>query len=49
MVVVASLRAREIAVQNRHSDRFEHWHTPVTALMEIQEGKLDVSSIKRLK
>ena len=49
MVVVASLRAREIAVQNRHSDRFEHWHTPVTALMEIQEGKLDVGSIKRLK
>lgn len=49
MVIVASLRAREIAVQNRHSDRFEHWHTPVTALLEIQEGKLDLTSIKRLK
>ena len=39
LVLVAAQRAREIARQNRGSDKFEHVHPAVTALLEIQEGK----------
>lgn len=40
MIIAASARAREIRRQHAHSDKFEHLHTPVTVLLEIQEGKL---------
>jgi len=40
LVLIASARAREISQQNRHSDKVEHLHTPVTALLEIQNGEL---------
>lgn len=49
MVIVASARAKEIASQNRHSDRFEHLHSPVTALLEIQNGKLDATGISKIR
>ena len=39
LVLLAAARAREIARQNRGSDKFEHIHPGVTALLEIQEGK----------
>lgn len=42
MVIAASARAREIRRRNKESDKFEHLHPIVTALLEIQEGKLDV-------
>jgi DNA-directed RNA polymerase subunit K/omega len=40
LVLIASARAREISQQNRHSEKVEHLHTPVTALLEIQNGEL---------
>jgi DNA-directed RNA polymerase omega subunit len=39
MVIGASLRAKEIKRNNKDSDKFEHTHPVVTALLEIQEGK----------
>ena len=49
LVIIAAARAREIALQNRHSDRHMHLHTPVTALLEVQNGELDLSDIKRIR
>lgn len=40
MVIAASNRAKEIKRNNRDSDKFEHTHPVVTALLEIQEGKI---------
>jgi DNA-directed RNA polymerase omega subunit len=49
LVIIAAARAREIAQQNRHSDKHAHWHTPVTALLEVQNGELDLSDIRRIR
>lgn len=49
LVLMASARAREIRRLNQHSDRFEHMHTPVTALLEFQDGKLDKDYINKVK
>jgi DNA-directed RNA polymerase omega subunit len=49
LVIIAAMRAREIAEQNRHSTKHAHWHTPVTALLEVQEGKLNYQDLKRLR
>jgi DNA-directed RNA polymerase subunit K/omega len=39
MVIEASARARQIRRQNASSNRFDHTHPVVTALIEFQEGK----------
>jgi DNA-directed RNA polymerase omega subunit len=49
LVIMASARAREIKRNNTHSDKHEHLHTPMTALKEFQEGKLNKDYIKRIK
>ena len=49
LIIMASARAREIKRNNTNSDRHEHLHTPVTALLEFQEGKLNRDYIKKLK
>jgi DNA-directed RNA polymerase omega subunit len=49
LVIIAAARAREIAEQNRHSNKHAHWHTPVTALLEVQNGELDLSDIRRIR
>lgn len=41
LIIMASRRAREIRKQHKTSELFEHQHTPVTALLEIQEGLID--------
>ena len=41
MVIQANQRAREIKQQNKHSTKEEHLHGPVTALLEIESGKVD--------
>jgi DNA-directed RNA polymerase omega subunit len=43
MILMAVARAREIRRQHKSSLEFEHLHTPVTALLEIQEGTIDVN------
>lgn len=41
LVILAASRAREIRRQHAHSDKFEHVHTTVTALLEFQNGTID--------
>lgn len=40
LVLISARRAREIKRQNLRSQKFEHNHPGVTALLEIQEGKV---------
>ena len=49
LVLIAANRAREIARQNRSSDKFEHAHPAVTALLEIQDGKVSKDYLYRGK
>jgi DNA-directed RNA polymerase subunit K/omega len=49
MIIQASQRAREIRQQNRNSQRAEHLYGPVTALLEIQSGKIDQDYALKIK
>jgi DNA-directed RNA polymerase omega subunit len=49
LVVLAAARAREIKQNNKHSRLEEHLHGPVSALLEIQSGKIDQEFWKRMK
>jgi DNA-directed RNA polymerase omega subunit len=49
MVIGASLRAKEIKRNNKESNRFEHTHPVVTALLEIQEGKVGREILDKLR
>lgn len=49
LVLMAAARAREIRRQQASSSKFEHLHTPVTALLEFQEGQLDRDYIRKVK
>jgi DNA-directed RNA polymerase subunit K/omega len=49
LVIMASARAREIRRQNKDSEKFEHLHSAVTALLEFQEGKLGADYMKKIK
>jgi DNA-directed RNA polymerase omega subunit len=49
LVIMAAARAREIKRNNAFSTRHEHLHTPVTALLEFQNGKLGPEYIKRIR
>ncbi len=39
LIIQAAARARQIRRQNMNSDRFEHTHPCMTALLEFQDGK----------
>jgi hypothetical protein len=49
LVLVASTRAREIKRSHSNSDKREHIHSNITALLEIQEGKIGEEYLKRVK
>lgn len=49
MVIGAALRAKEIKRQNSNSERFEHTHPVMTALLEIQDGKLGPEILDKLR
>lgn len=49
LVIMASQRAREIKQQNSHSIKMEHRHGVVTALLEIQSGKIDPKWQQKIK
>jgi len=49
MVLIAAARAREIKRQNRESDAREHVHSNITALLEIQSGKIGLDYLKKIK
>ena len=49
LVLVAATRAKEIKRQHRESDKREHVHSNLTALLEIQTGKIGSEYLKRVK
>jgi DNA-directed RNA polymerase omega subunit len=49
LVLIAAARAREIRKQNPDSQDREHLFSVVTALEEIQAGKVDADYIYRVK
>jgi DNA-directed RNA polymerase subunit K/omega len=49
LVLIASARAREIRRRNLESIKFEHMHSAVTAMLEVQEGKIGLEYLRKLK
>jgi len=49
LVIMAAARSREIRRQNRDSQKFEHIHSNVTALLEFQNGTYDKTYMKKIK
>ena len=49
LVIVAAHRAKEIKRQHKESMKREHVHSNLTALLEIQEGKIGAEYLKRIK
>ena len=48
LVIIAAARAREIKRQHRESDKREHVYSNLTALLEIQSGKIGAEYLKRV-
>jgi DNA-directed RNA polymerase omega subunit len=48
LVLIAAARAREIKRQNRESDKREHVHSNITALEDIQSGKVGIEYLKKV-
>jgi DNA-directed RNA polymerase omega subunit len=44
LVLIASVRSREISRQNKESEKREHVYSIVTALDEIQSGKINATN-----
>jgi DNA-directed RNA polymerase subunit K/omega len=49
LVLIASHRSKEIRRANKESNKFEHLHTNVTALLEVQSGKIGREYLKRVR
>ena len=49
LVIVAAHRAKEIKRQHKESMKREHVHSNLTALLEIQSGKIGPEYLKRIK
>ena len=49
LVLVAAVRSREITRKHRYSEKMEHVKAPVTALLEIQDGKISREYLKRVR
>jgi DNA-directed RNA polymerase omega subunit len=49
LVLIAAERSREIRRQNKDSDKREHVHSIITALTDIQEGRIDENYMNKLK
>jgi DNA-directed RNA polymerase omega subunit len=44
LVLIASAKTREIRRQHAHSDKREHVHAIITALGDIEAGKVDADT-----
>jgi DNA-directed RNA polymerase subunit K/omega len=49
LVIMAAARAKELARRHKNSESTEYTYTPITALLEFQEGKLGHEYLKRIK
>ena len=48
LVLIASARAKELSRQHRHAENRAQVNSPVTALLEIQDGKIGREYLKRV-
>ena len=49
LVIMAAARSREIRRQNKDSQKFEHLHSNVSALLDFQSGELGADYMKKIK
>lgn len=49
LIIMAANRGREIKSQNQNSVHMEHHHGVVTALLEIQGGKVEENWERKIK
>jgi DNA-directed RNA polymerase subunit K/omega len=49
LVIMAAARSREIRRQNKDSQKFEHLHSNVSALLDFQSGALGADYMKKIK
>jgi DNA-directed RNA polymerase subunit K/omega len=49
LVIMAAARAREIRRQHASSQKFEHVHTTVSALLDFQNGECGADYMKKIK
>jgi DNA-directed RNA polymerase subunit K/omega len=49
LVIMAAARSREIRRQNKDSQKFEHLHSNVSALLDFQSGSLGADYMKKIK
>ena len=49
LVIMAAARAREIRRQHSSSQKFEHVHTTVSALLEFQSGELNGDYMNKVR
>jgi DNA-directed RNA polymerase omega subunit len=49
LVLIAAQRSKEIQRRHKESSKVEHIHSNVSALLEIQEGKIGREYLKRVK
>lgn len=47
-ILISTARAHEIRRRNKESLKFEHMHASVTAMLELQEGKIGVEYLRKL-
>ena len=48
LVLIASLRCKELRRQNANNEKFNSVYAPVTSLLEIQEGKIGKDYLRRV-
>jgi DNA-directed RNA polymerase omega subunit len=48
LVLIATARAREIARKHKHDENTTQVNAPVSALLEIQEGKIGREYLKKV-
>lgn len=49
LVLIAAVRARELAKAHKNAERTEQLNAPVTALLEVQEGKIGKEYLKKVR
>ena len=49
LVIMAAARCRELAREHRKAERGTQLNTPVTALLEFQEGKIGREYIRKVR
>jgi DNA-directed RNA polymerase omega subunit len=49
LVLIASIRARELSRQHKHDEKKSQLNAPVQALLDIQEGRVGVSYLKKIR